>query len=149
MRSLKEKLIIFVMLVAAIFSFTTAYANLFDNNSNYEKYTSDEISASYLDLNSIEVLRYDPPFYAIKVNDIYWPYDTDQFYLVTPTIYLYNFNTKVVKRNTEKTIFYSQSDGSYLETRNDFASYDVSPTTNAGYEADYVFFKYYGIHFYY
>jgi len=94
MNILKKMLIITLMLFS---SFSICFADVFDDNtSQYIPIGSTMDLKEYLDINSVQVIRYDPPYYIIQADAIVKYYTHGTILRITSK-YFYNYNTKVIQ----------------------------------------------------
>ncbi|MCU6715622.1 hypothetical protein OCV58_12010 [Megasphaera butyrica] len=92
MKAKKIFLIFFLIICPLNFSF----ANYFDNYPDrFLCYDSSIRFKSYLDLNSVKVIRYDPPYYAIQVDRYSFDYELHAG-LKTVNIYFYDYNSQII-----------------------------------------------------
>ena len=110
-----------------------AAAMFFDDNPRYIQVGHDDTTESYVDMNSIQSIRYDPPYYIIKATVV--TYD--------------NFKAQTVKAQTLSTLLY---DDKGLPTKQIILP---DPAVNAcdrysvnGKAADNAFFTCYSMTFY-
>ncbi|MGE1061409.1 hypothetical protein NXG27_02040 [Megasphaera paucivorans] len=75
------------MLVSAMF---------FDDNPRYIQVGHSDTTISYMDMNSIQSIRYDPPFYMIRATVITYDY-TRNTATGFENNFFYNFNAQTVK----------------------------------------------------
>ena len=98
------------LMVAAAFGCTLASAMFFDDNPRYIQVGHDEMTESYIDMNSINSIRYDPPSYVIQATVLTYDYSTN-----TATGYqnnfFYNFNAQTVRTQTLSTMTYDTLKG--------------------------------------
>ena len=74
-----------------------ALANVFENNNDYIKISSSFTSTSYLNKNTINVIRYDPPFYIIECDTYSYNYAYDNYrYGYNKMQFFYNYDTKTM-----------------------------------------------------
>ena len=57
---------IFILLITPICSNSISLQDINNNHSKYIKVYSDNLNEKYIDLNSIQIIRSDPPFYIIN-----------------------------------------------------------------------------------
>ena len=82
-----------------------ASAMFFDDNPRYIQVGHDDTTESYIDTNSLQNIRYDPPYYMIRATVITYDYTTN-----TATGYennfFYNFKGQTIKAQTIATCMY-------------------------------------------
>ena len=97
----------YLAVLAVVFMTGTAFASpmFFDDNPRYIQVGRDDTTESYVDMQSIQSIRYDPPFYIIQATVI-----THDFTNNTTTGYenkfFYNFKAQTVKAQTIATMPY-------------------------------------------
>ena len=150
----KKLNIIFIILCVVISFPTICFANYFDDNSKrYVCYQNDERFKSYLDLNSVTAVRYDPPYYSIDADIITFDY-IGQIGCLYHNRFFYNYNTKeILSKNIN---MYPCYENGYTDKSYD---YGISLTSSipiklysdsAGYlGANLAFLKCYNMIFYY
>lgn len=76
-----------------------ASATFLDSNTRFVQVGHDDTTESYLDLNTIQSVRYDPPYYIIRATVITYDYahNTVQGY---DNNFFYNFKAQTVKTQT-------------------------------------------------
>ena len=98
------------LMVAAACGCTMVSAMFFDDNPRYIQVGHDEMTESYIDMNSINSIRYDPPYYVIQATVLTYDYSTN-----TATGYqnnfFYNFNAQTVRTQTLSTTTYDTMKG--------------------------------------
>lgn len=78
------------------------FANYFDDNTDrFMPCVSTDQSKEYIDLDSIDVVRYDPPYYVIQV-DTYILNSVNQLGKNFTSRYFYNYNTKNIDAQLNK-----------------------------------------------
>ena len=84
-----------------------ASAMFFDDNPRYIQVDRDDTTESYIDMNSIQNIRYDPPYYIIRATVITYDYTTN---IATgyENNYFYNFKRQTVKAQTIATCVYDE-----------------------------------------
>jgi len=87
------------MLVSAMF---------FDDNPRYIQVGHSDTTISYMDMNSIQSIRYDPPFYMIRATVITYDY-TRNTATGFENNFFYNFNAQTVKAQLAKPFHGSNS----------------------------------------
>ncbi len=125
-----------------------ASAMFFDDNPRYIQVGHDDTTESYIDMNSIQPIRYDPPYYMIKATVITYDYTTN-----TATGYennfFYNFKNQTVKTQTISTLLYDEK--GLPSTQIILANPEVQPCDRYsvnGKAADNAFFNCYSMTFY-
>lgn len=84
--------LVFILLL----NMNACFANYFDDNSNkFISYASNPQYKEYLDLDSIQVLRYDPPYYIITAETYIFDY-VHNLGIKYVNKYFYDYNTKVI-----------------------------------------------------
>lgn len=72
-------------------------ANIFENNNNYIKVSTSFTGSDYLDKNTINVIRYDPPFYIIECDIYGYNYAYDNYrYSYHKMQFFYNYDAKTM-----------------------------------------------------
>lgn len=148
MLHVKKKLTYDLLMIVTFVNFLTAYANPFDNNTNYFKYIENGQFSFYIETDSVGPTYYDPPIYGIRDKEVVWSDNIDDSYGVYSNTYLYNFDTKVVIRILDEMEFYSKSSGDFQKKLQVGDKSEVPLNSIAAFAADYLFLKCYGIHFY-
>lgn len=125
-----------------------ASAMFFDDNPRYIQVGHDDTTESYIDMSSIQPLRYDPPYYIIKATVVTYDYTTN-IASGYENKFFYNFKAQTVKAQTISTMLY---DANGLPTNQIMLP---SPAINAcdrysvnGKAADNAFFTCYNMTFY-
>lgn len=125
-----------------------AAAMFFDDNPRYIQVGHDDTTESYVDMNSIQSIRYDPPYYIIKATVVTYDYTTNVA-SGYENKFFYNFKAQTVKAQTLSTLLY---DDKGLPTKQIILP---DPAVNAcdrysvnGKAADNAFFTCYSMTFY-
>lgn len=79
----------------------------FDDSPRYLQVGHDDLTESYLDMNSIQVIRYDPPFYIIQATVVTYDYTTNAA-AGYENRFFYNFKSQTVKAQTLSTLLYDE-----------------------------------------
>lgn len=85
---------------------TLACAMFFDDNPRYIQVGHDDTTESYIDMNSIQSIRYDPPYYIIRAIVITYDY-ADNTAIGYDNKFFYNFKNQTVKAQTTATYRYT------------------------------------------
>lgn len=90
-----KRIIILLTLIVSMY-FTVTQANYFDDNKNFIATGSSMESKTYIDINSVQVTRYSPPYYIIQANTYFFNYKDS---IITKQIeqYFYDYDTKQIK----------------------------------------------------
>lgn len=92
-----RKILLFLLLCIIIPS--SCFANYFDDRPwQYICYQNDIQYKSYIDMNSVSVIRYDPPYYTIDATTYTFDY-VNQFGLVKVNRYFYDYNKQQIYWN--------------------------------------------------
>ena len=142
---LKKTLLFFVFF---IISHSFSLAMFFDDNPRYIQVGHDDTTESYVDMNSIQSIRYDPPYYIIKATVVTYDYTTNVA-SGYENKFFYNFKAQTVKTQTLSTLLYNDKG---IPTRQIMLP---NPAVNAcdrysvnGKAADNAFFTCYSMTFY-
>ena len=84
-----------------------AAAMFFDDNPRYIQVGHDDTTESYVDMNSIQSIRYDPPYYIIKATVVTYDYTTNVA-SGYENKFFYNFKAQTVKAQTLSTLLYDR-----------------------------------------
>lgn len=102
---------------------------------------------TYLDLNSVKVVRYDPPFYVIEGDILVEDYESGKNYLFSEK-YFYDYNRRSVKYKIPYTYLEREGDWVLASTDIDGKLHEVNIGTQAGNVADALFYWCYKMYFY-
>lgn len=93
-----KKIAALAVTFACVFSFM-ASATFLDDNPRFVQVGHDDTTESYIDMNTIQSVRYDPPYYIIRATVVTYDYanNTVQGY---DNNFFYNFKAQTVK-NTD------------------------------------------------
>jgi hypothetical protein len=99
-----KKIMLLVMTCIAI-GCTAVSAMFFDDNPRYIQVGHDDTTESYVDMDSIQSIRYDPPYYIIRGTVITYDYTTN---IATgfENNFFYNFKAQTVKAQTLSDFLY-------------------------------------------
>lgn len=90
------KKIISLLLGLVMLGCTFASAMFFDDSPRYIQVGRSDITSSYLDVNSIQSVRYDPPYYIIRATIVTYDYSRNTTTGLENNFF-YNFNAQTVK----------------------------------------------------
>ena len=93
-----KKIAALAVTFACVFSFM-ASATFLDDNPRFVQVGHDDTTESYIDMNTIQSVRYDPPYYIIRATVVTYDYanNTVQGY---DNNFFYNFKAQTVKTQT-------------------------------------------------
>lgn len=93
-----KKIAALAVTFACVFSFM-ASATFLDDNPRFVQVGHDDTTESYIDMNTIQSVRYDPPYYIIRSTVVTYDYanNTVQGY---DNNFFYNFKAQTVKTQT-------------------------------------------------
>lgn len=110
MNIIKLKMIISILCIVVSIP-TICFANYFDNNpKRYFNYYNSEQYSAYADLDSVSVVRYNPPYYVIDITE----YAIDYVNQVTMAVLLrfyYNYDKQTMRFTLIKAAPASAEDG--------------------------------------
>lgn len=86
---------------------TLVSAMFFDDNPQYIQVGHDDLTESYIDMNSIQSIRYDPPYYIIRATVLTYDY-TNNKATGYENNFFYNFKGQTVKAQTLSNILYDE-----------------------------------------
>lgn len=97
-----------------LFTLLVSANNFLDNNPRFVQVGHDDTTESYLDMNTIQSVRYDPPYYIIRATVVTYDYanNTLQGY---DNNFFYNFKSQSVKTQTLGDVGYDLQ-GNILST---------------------------------
>lgn len=95
MTSIFKKLFV-VCLSLLVMGCTSVMAMFFDDNPRYIQVGRSDLTTSYLDVNSIQSVRYDPPFYMIRATIVTYDYSIGMTTGLENNFF-YNFKGQTVK----------------------------------------------------
>lgn len=104
-------------LAVSFFFLLTLFAsanNFLNNNPRFVQVGHDDTTESYIDMNTIQSVRYDPPYYIIRATVVTYDYanNTLQGY---DNNFFYNFKSQSVKTQTLGDVGYDPA-GNILST---------------------------------
>lgn len=109
--STKKLNIIFIILCVVISFPTICFANYFDDNpKRYLNYYSSEQYTCYADLDSVNVVRYNPPYYAIDITEYTIDY-VNQATFASLVRFYYNYDKQTMRFILIKAAPASSEDG--------------------------------------
>ena len=93
-----KKIATLAVTFACLFSFM-ASATFLDDNPRFVQVGHNDTTESYIDMNTIQSVRYDPPYYIIRATVVTYDYanNTVQGY---DNNFFYNFKAQTVKTQT-------------------------------------------------
>ena len=166
---------VILLLIAPFSTFAISLKDIQDNPNKYIGLGENTVGAIYIDIDSIRSIRYSPPYYSIQSIEYFVDYKAN-IILQSRKVFNYNRSIKslieeqqrihpsiskdavvnVVLKEIKKdsgiisSIFdrkvYSFN-GTYLGEVNNVLGENVITFSNGFREADYIFYKYYNIHF--
>ena len=134
---------LFLFLITAI----PCFANfLSDNPNRYQKLDSTPKATVYVDNDSVSVVRYEPPYYIIQVNDFFVQYDQGIIKRCTDR-YFYDYKKQSIQRQVLDAYTFND-DGSVREHTGDTTPLMAIPSHTIGWDiANYIFYESYNTFF--
>lgn len=110
---MSKKIATLAVTFACLFSFM-ASATFLDDNPRFVQVGHNDTTESYIDMNTIQSVRYDPPYYIIRATVVTYDYanNTVQGY---DNNFFYNFKAQTVKTQTLGDVSYDLQ-GNVLST---------------------------------
>lgn len=137
-----------LLIMLSVIGCTMVSAIFFDDDPRYIQVGHNDTTESFIDMNSIQSIRYDPPYYMIRATVITYDYATN-----TATGYennfFYNFKSQTVKAQTLSNLQYDEKGVPLTQTV--FPNPEVSLCDRYsvnGKAADNAFFNCYSMTFY-
>lgn len=112
---MKRKLLAYSLFLFLIIIPVNSYANYFtDNPHRFINYFTSEQYTSYADINSVNVIRYNPPYYVIDVTTYTFDY-VNQVIFATVERFYYNYDKQTMRVSLIKTAMASDDGTSGLD----------------------------------
>lgn len=142
----RRKLIL-AFFTLCIMAFSVCSASFLDDNPNrYVKLDTTPKSTVYVDTSSINVIRYEPPYYVIQVNDYFVNYEYGIIKLCVDQ-YFYNYSDRTIERKVIDGYAYT-SHGTIESHTHDRTGLIDLPDHSVGWDiGNYIFHKSYNMYF--
>lgn len=144
-----KKIVLFVIAIA-VFIPSICFANYFDQYpKRYIDYDSSQQYKSYLDIESVAVRRYDPPYYTIDITTYTFDY-INQFGMVKKNRYFYDYKRQTISWQILNVGLCDEQGNIDIEERTEPLTTELIPIKipSPGYlVAEFAFTKSYGMPF--
>lgn len=142
-----KKALILCLTFAAL-QCTIASAMFFEDNPRYLQVGHTDITSSFIDTNSIQSIRYDPPFYIIRATVLTYDYSRNETIGFENNFY-YNFTEQTVKAQLVSSYAYDDKGNALVQKCYDNQDVNLCDRNSVnGSAANKAFFNCYNMTFY-